>query len=299
VRRAGGLAAAWAAGLLALVPLARAEMFVSPSLEGSAGYLSNRFAEPRAQGTAFWRVAPGLELTAFGPGGLEGWASFRYEHTDFMRPGFSRWRRASGRGGAAWRTRETELSGAVGVGVYEDGAVPGDDLTWFRVESSLSRELGRGWWASIAFAFETDRYASRRTVGGDLQRDYLWEASPGVRVGLSERVSVWVELRLDGLGSNEPAEEWIGSGVSAGVEGEWGPVRAGWDAGVRRMRYRARDRTDTPVWAGGWAAFRLAPGLELTASAGWTGVRSTDPADDYDTWRVEGGVRVVYDLDPH
>ncbi len=302
MRRAGRLAAAWAAGFLVLAPLARAQVFLSPGLEGGAGYLSNRYAEPGADGSGFWRAAPGLELAAFGPDGLEGWISVRYEHTGFTRPGFSYRRRVSGWGGAAWRGRQAEVSGGVGAGLYEDGAVPADDLRWFRIESSAARDLEGGWQVSLAFALETDRYASRRTLEGDLQRDDLWEIRPGVRFRFSERVSAWAELRLDGLRSNEPTEEWSGSGISAGMEGKWGPLRAGWDAGVRWLRYRtgpapgSGGRTDTPVWAEGWAAFRIAPALELTASAGWTGVRSTDPAEDYDTWRVEAGLRVVYDL---
>ncbi len=303
MRGAGGslVAAVFALILAGPTGPAGAELFVSPGIEGVTGYTSNRYQEPDARGSAFTRVSPSLELTAFGDGGAEGRVSLRYDRTDYLRSGASRIQQASAEAGLTWDRPGGTWSVALSGGTYEDGAVPEDDLAWIRFEPGFARPLLPWLSGSLGLSVTGTRYDSRQTGDGDRQVHTLWELRPGLSARPRPKVTLWAQGLVQAKRSNEPTEEWNGGGLSVG--GDWvvgGRARVGIHARWQTLRYTesADDgsrRRDTPVSVGAWGAVRLAPWAELTASAGWTDSRSTSDPDDYTAWNAQAGVRLVYD----
>ncbi len=280
---------------------AGAEVFVSPGLEGVTGYTSNRYQEPDARGSAFTRFSPSLEVTAFGGSGLEGRLSLRYDRTDYLRSGASWLQQVSAEADITWSRPEGTWSVGLSGGTYEDGAIPQDDLAWVRIEPGFARPLLPWLSGSLGLSVTGTRYDSRETLDGDRQTHTLWELRPGISARPRPGTTFWAQVLLQANRSNEPTEEWNGGGISVG--GDWvlgGRARVGAHATWRAVRYTETGadgsrRRDSPVSVGAWGALRLAPWAELTASAGWADSRSTSDPDDYTSWNVQAGVRLVYD----
>lgn len=287
-----------------VLPSAWAEVFLSPGLEARGGYTSNRFLEPGSEGSAFTFVAPSLELTWFGPRTTELSLSIRHQRTDYLRSGFSSVRETVGQGSLSRFFGLYAAALDIEVGTYDDGALPLDDSDWFRFVPSVSRDLTEQLTGSLAASVTGTRYENRETSGGDRQTEVHWRASPGLTWAASAAWSVWGTASLDLNRSNEDSEDYWGGGVTLGAD-YWshGSTRiGGWVSG-RVLEYNEedpveeQDRRDTPLGAGGWVAFRVAPWAELTAETRYLRYYSTEDASDYTLWSVDAGLRVVYDWD--
>jgi len=300
--------AALAAGVLLLFLLpalprgARAEVFLSPSIEARGGYTSNRFLEPDAQGSSFTQLTPGLELTAFLPKGAELFAALRYHRTDYLEAGFGHVHELAAEAGVTVPMGSLSGSVALSAGSYRDKVLPEDDSRWLALSPSLSWSAGSWVSLSLGGTVTGSRYDSRETLEGDPQEAFRGELRPGVLWVPAPGWRLWAEAYGEMNRSNEAAEEYRGGGGAAGFDATLGTAArvGGW------ARYGVRDylehalgdgetRRDTPLSAGAWAAVRLAPWAELTVEANRIGYRSTEDASDYSAWTVEGGVRFVYD----
>lgn len=288
----------WAALLLLVAPAtcAGADGFLSPLFDAAGGYTSNRFLEPDAEGSWYWRAVPGLEASWFGADDLEVTARATYATTGYLRSGFGRIRQVSG---------ETELhkgfpAGAASLtlsgGTYEDSSLPEDDAWWVGVDPQLSWDPSGVLAASLGLSATHTRYESRRTADGGDQAETLWGIRPGLRWTPFPQVSLWVEASGEYNASNEDAEDFSAAGVAVGGDASWSNgAKAGVWAEWRLRRYADGDRHDTPLGIGARASLRPAPWAELFGTATWYRLDSSEAESAYETWGVEGGVRFVYD----
>jgi hypothetical protein len=274
-------------------------VFLSPGLEAAAGYASNRFLDGEEEGSAYHRLVPRLELTAFAPAGTEVHLMGIYSLTDYSRSGFEEIEET--RGEAAVSTSLGNLTGtlAATVGRYTDGALPDDDSRWVSLEPSVAWAAGQTVTLSLSGAVTATRYDSRDTSDEGNQRDTRWEIRPAGYWMPTSALQVWGEGYGEHNRSNEAREEYSGFGGALGLDAfplERARVGAWVRYGVRNYRSdEGSDRRDTPLSAGLWTAVRLAPWAELTASATWADYQSTDPASEYGAWTGEFGLRFVYD----
>ncbi|MEW6489326.1 MAG: hypothetical protein AB1578_15585 [Thermodesulfobacteriota bacterium] len=284
----------------------RAQVFVSPGLEAAAGYTSNRFLEPDHRGSPYLRLAPSLTLTALPSGGSEFSLpelslNVGYHRTDFAESGFEHIEELTAEGSVALPSGSARSALGLSVGTYRDRALPGDDARWAAIAPSFSWTPGRQLHVSLEASATALWYDSRDTLEGDRQEDLRGLLRPGLRWAPSGPVQLWAEAFGDINRSNEDLEEYRAAGGAAGLDATLGPgARGGGWARYQVRTYRtqadgADRRRDTPLSAGIWAAYRLAPGIEVAAEATHLAHRSTDDANDYRVWNVEAGLRLVYD----
>lgn len=297
--------AAWVLLLISLpaLPLgARAEVFLSPGLKAKVGYTSNRFQDPAAQGTAFTDLTPSLELTAFLPGSSELLWEARHHRTDYLESGFGHREDTSTELTAIVPAGKLRGSLGLGAGIYRDTELPEDDSRWAAVSPAVS------WPASplvnlfLGGSVLFTRYDSRQALSGSDQRDRLWSLQPGIVWTPAKGWRLWGQAEGEANRSNEPIEEYDAGGGAAGFDAVLGgAARAGGWVRYHVLTYRdsagegRERRRDKPFSSGVWAAYRLTPWAEVTAEASRVAHWSTDDANDYTVWNVEGGLRFVYD----
>ncbi len=282
---------------------ARAEVFLSPGVEAVSGWDSNRFREPGEEGSPFVRLTPSLEAMLFLPGDGEVFLSLGHARTEYERSGFGHVGQTSGQAAVSVPRGSLTATVSLSAGAYRDDVLAEDDVDWVSVSPGVTWGASEGTSVSLAAAVTGLRYDSRETLAGDRETQTRWEVLPGVSWVAREGWRLWIEGSGEINRSNESAEEYEGAGVTGGFDALLlgaGRVGGWFRLGVREYRddlgSGGESRRDTPVGAGGWATYRLAPWAELTAAAAWTDYRSTDAANDYAVWSVEGGVRFVYDL---
>lgn len=294
--------ACWAA----LCHEVRAQVFVSPGIEAAAGYTSNRFLEPDDRGSPYLRLAPSLALTALPAGGSEtslpeSSLNFGYHRTDFAESDFEAIEELTAQGSVAVLLGSVRSALGLSVGRYRDRALPEDDARWAAITPGLSWTPGARLHVSLEASATALRYDSRQTREGDRQQDLRGLLRPGIRWVPSGPVQLWTEVFGELNRSNEDAEEYRAAGGAAGLDATLGSgARGGGWARYQVRTYRTQSdgsdrRRDTHLSAGLWAAYRLAPWVEVTAEATHMANWSTDGANDYQVWNVEAGLRMVYD----
>jgi len=292
--------------ILVLQPAApdrsRAEAFLSPGLEAVFGWDSNRFREPGEEESSFVRLTPSLEALFFLPADGEVFLSLGHARTEYARSDFGHVGQTSGQATVSVPRGALTTTVSLSAGAHRDDVLPEDDVDWLSASPGVTWGLPRGVLVSAAAAVTGLRYDSRETLAGNRETQTRWEVLPGLAWAPRDDWRLWIEAVGEINRSNESAEEYAGAGVTGGVDATLlGAGRAGgWvRLGVREYRddlgSGGESRRDTPVGVGGWAVYRLAPWAELTTAAAWTDYRSTDAANDYTVWSVEGGVRFVYD----
>ncbi len=280
-------------------PAPASDVFVSPRLAAEAGYENNRLGEPgNGEGSPFWQVGPGLDVTAFGVN-ADSSLLFDYRRTQYTQDsseitdaasGFARWRYHGG---------SYEAGASLGCGLYRDKAWPEDDYTFWQVSPQIVRTLERlplelslnGTYRQTFYEDSVDAAVANRV-------DSRMDVRPELRWLLSRQATVWTELHAEQNLSDAAEEEYSGYGASAGCEfrpaarldlGVW--------AGIGTRSYPEKvdgeNRRDTSLPAGAWASYRLRPWLELFASADWESNASTIDNDDYSWWQISGGLRIV------
>lgn len=287
----------------------RAQVFLSPGLEAAAGYTSSRFLEPDDRGSPYLRLAPSLTLTALPTGGSEislpeFSLSVGYHRTDFSESGFEGIEEVTAEGSVAVPSGRVRSALGLSVGRYQDRALPGDDARWAAITPGFSWTPGTQLHLSLEASATALRYDSRDTLEGGRQEDLRGLLRPGIRWAPPGPVQLWGEVFGELNRSNEDLEEYRAAGATAGLDATLGPGARG--GGWARYQVRtyltqadgADRRRDTPLSAGVWAAYRLAPWVEVAAEATHLAHRSTDDANDYAAWNVEAGLRLVYDWEP-
>lgn len=284
---------------LSTTPADAGDSFVTPRLECQAGYEHNRLAESDGgAGTPFWQTSPGLDLTVFGEE-TELSVLLDYRHTQYARSGleskdessaFAQWRHFHG---------PNEVGASVGGGSYADLALPDDDSFFWQASSYGIRTLdGVPVELSLKATFRQTFYDA--DASGTDRDDSRLDVRPGLRWHMCRRVTVWTELYAERNASSAPDAGYSGLGAAVGCEvrpaarlaaGAWAQV------GTRPYdeRVDGASRNDTPGRVGGWASYRLRPGLELFTSATWASFASTVAANDYSWWQTGAGVRLSFE----
>lgn len=276
---------------------ARGEWYLSPGLGASGGYTSNRFEESGGTGSSYSLIAPSLDLTWLGPESAEGSIALAYARTDYLESGAGSAEKMSVGVLGANRFGGTFASLTFFGGVFEDSEQPWDDFSWLGLSPTASWKLSKTTSAQLGASIAHKWYDSRQTFAGRDQADTTAEAVPAFRWwGLTPALTFWSDLPLAYNDSNADQDDYWSAGAGVGVDiAPAGPVLFGLWARWARLDYRQVDRTDTPVSAGAWCTYRLAPWAELTASGTWLDNRSTVDSSDYTVWLANAGIRFIHD----
>jgi hypothetical protein len=243
-----------------------------------------------------------LEVTWFGPGGIEGDLSLRHVHTDYLRSGFTSARETTGKIAVLKPFGRFEGALSLAAGSYEDDSLPEDDAVWVELSPMIRRELNLALSTSISFSVSRVRYDSRANADGDHQTETHWQARPGFRWTPAPAVAIWGEGMLDANDANEDTEDYVAAGATAGLDLSYGGIAStgAWAQWLvreypERFPDGSEDRRDTPLSLGVWVDLRLLPWAELTGAGQWLRYRSTESESDYDSWSLEAGLRLVFD----
>lgn len=292
----GGLAI-----ILAGLPAAAADTFVTSRVEAQAGYESNRMQEfDGEEGAPYWRVSPGLDLTVFGAK-TEASLSLDYRQTQYTKRefeareealAFARWRYFGG---------PHDAGVSVGGGWYQDQALPSDDYTFWQASPYCVRMLANvPVELTLNGAFRQTFYDVSVYTSTTDRADTRIEIRPGLRWHPSLRVTVWADLYAEQNLSDAGEAEYSEFGGTLGCEYQPAPrlslgVWAGTGSRPYAKTVEGENSRDTLTSAGAWATCRLRPWLELFSSVDWESDTSTLEGNDYAWWQASGGMRLQFE----
>jgi hypothetical protein len=289
--------------------LRAADVFLLPRLTIEAGYDGNRYsaaeAVESAEGTAFVRASPSLDLHLLADNGTEWMVGASGFRTDYLQTGLE-FREGAEAHLEGWRIAAPWGGGLrLAGGFSRDGALPDDDVRWASLAPSLRWTLPSEEWQLVASAhLDGIAYDTRLTYDGEAQRDVFAEVRLGLRWMPTRDLSVWSEAYLEGNSSNDDPSEFQGAGVELGAS-YWilprGRFAASFRAGTRGYSAYADldgveiERNDRPMVAAVAYVHRVASWLDLFGSASGDATGSDQPDQDVDNWGVQVGATLAGD----
>jgi hypothetical protein len=279
------------------------EVFVIPRVEIRAGYENNRMEESGSgEGTPFWQVAPGLDVTMFRDKS-ETSLLLDYRQTQYTKTDFDSKDEASAL--AKWRYfgGQTEVGASIGGGFYQDTALSYDDNIFWLARPYLIRTL-EGLPIELTLnGYGRQSFYDTSSSTSTLDRvDTRMEVRPGLQWHLSEQATLWTELYGENNSSDAKEAEYTGFGWAIG--GLFRPLArmdcGAWAETGKRFYSEQADggsRDDTPWRVGAWTDYRLRPWLELFSSAEWESNASTINGNQYSWWRIDAGVKFTFEYE--
>ncbi|MBN1424141.1 hypothetical protein JXA88_06260 [Candidatus Fermentibacteria bacterium] len=281
-----------------------AEIYLSPQIETSVGYDSNRFQMEAGAGSAYGVLMPSIDITSFISSTVELQAALAYQKRGFLREGFSHAEHASGilglwHAGACW-----EGGVSLAAARTRDAAIPEDDLARGGFSAGLTYNDLAGRRYEFAGALERVAYDSAEDEDGKSVTGTHWRLRPAVRLPIGPGVFLWGEPVAEGFTCNDPGREYTGCGISLGLDySPPAPLRAGVsvDLGVHDYANPADaslSKTDATARSFTlWCAMRTSARAELFADLQGGTFWSDDTTTNYGRWQGRLGIRLRHDAE--